>query len=78
MLFRSAVASHLNAEDRQLIGSVWQAYKGYAATSLRDMSHSEAPWLESRKGLNAADRGGVEITRDSMKQFFGRLAKANK
>jgi uncharacterized phage-associated protein len=61
----------LTREDKEFIASVWEAYKVYSATSLRNMTHNEAPWKDARNGCAPADRCSNEITHDAMKRFFG-------
>lgn len=64
----------LSKADRQFIGEVWEAYKDYSATSLREMTHKETPWIEARNGCGPADRSDAEITPEAMRSFFSRAA----
>jgi uncharacterized phage-associated protein len=69
------VAENLTDEERQFIRSVWLAYRGFSASSLREMTHNESPWIDARKGLGPADRCDNEITHQAMKDFFSKASK---
>ena len=60
----------LSDKEKVFVESVWEAYKGFSATSLRDMTHQEAPWCDARRGLEPAERSNREITRESVRAFF--------
>ncbi len=60
----------LSQRDKAFIRSVWQEYKQYSATALRDMTHKEAPWLDARGNCAPGDRCESEITREAMRAFF--------
>ena len=65
----------LDAEEKELVEAVWDAYKKFSATSLREMSHTEKPWKDTRGTLKPADKCEEEITQAAMKKFFKSLAK---
>ena len=65
----------LNAEDRELIGSIWDVLKDHSAFSLRKMTHDEPPWADAHAGYGAADRCEVEITQDAMRDYFKTLVE---
>jgi uncharacterized phage-associated protein len=67
--------ANLVDEEMQFIGSVWQQYKQFSASSLREMTHKESPWMNARVGLGPADRCEKEITQKAMRDFFSMLAK---
>ena len=69
------ISDRLSDEDREFIESVWEAYKGYSSSSLRAMTHKEAPWRETRGQCAPADRCTAEITQDALKRFFTRASK---
>ncbi len=60
----------LTEEERAFVRDVWEAYKGYSATALREMTHGEAPWKDARGDLGPADKSRCEIPRSAMKHFF--------
>lgn len=63
----------VSEEDGNFIISVWEAYKAHSSTSLRDMTHEEAPWKEARRGLPPEANSNAEITPASMKEYFSSL-----
>jgi uncharacterized phage-associated protein len=64
----------LTEEEMIFIQSVWEEYKKFSASSLRQMTHQEKPWLDARQGLSPIDRCEKEITKESMQTFFTKLA----
>lgn len=62
-------------ESCRIVESVWEGYKKYSASGLRNMTHQEQPWLAAREGLEPDDAGRREITHESMIEFFSRLAE---
>lgn len=65
----------LGRADCRFIRQVWRTYRDYSATSLREMTHGEAPWRETRGDCDPSERCNREITRSAMKSFFGKLAR---
>ena len=66
---------NITQEEMTFIASVWQAYKGYSAISLRDMTHREDPWTDARRGLSPVERSSSEITHDAMLAYFSKRTK---
>jgi uncharacterized phage-associated protein len=66
----------LDPSERELIESVWEVYKKYSAAHLWTMTHNEPPWIDARGNCAPADRCETEITIESMKAFFNKLAEA--
>lgn len=54
----------VNEADTDFLVAVWNTYGGYSAWYLRNMTHSEPPWLDTFNGP------GEEITQVSLKAFF--------
>lgn len=63
-----------SAEDSELIEKVWSAYRPYSATSLRDMTHGELPWIEAREGFSPGQACNAEIKLSTMQTYFKSLA----
>lgn len=40
---------------------------------LSNLTHAEDPWKRARKGLEPGERGGAEITRISMQEYYSGL-----
>jgi len=64
----------ISDEVAAFIDAVWKVYKGYSATSLREMTHREAPWKDARGDLDGAAKCTNEITHKAMKAFFTKRA----
>lgn len=63
----------LSKDEMEFISSVWAAYRGYSAISLREMTHAERPWIEARKGVSETARSSRLISRETMKTYFRSL-----
>lgn len=57
----------LTSEEKGLIDDVYSVYGGYSAAKLRNLTHSEAPWLD------VEGRADNTITTESMRAFFPTL-----
>lgn len=60
----------IDPDDVVFIERVWKTYKDHSTTSLREMTHSEPPWKEARKGLPVEAISDRKISPDSMRRFF--------
>lgn len=65
----------LTDDERELIQSVWNAYKQYSAIKLREMTHAEPPWKEAHSGCEPGEKCQTEISIEAMKKYFSRLAR---
>lgn len=63
----------LTKEQRQFLKCIWQAYKSYSALKLSDMTHEEAPWKITRKGLSREARCERPISHKAMREYFSSL-----
>jgi uncharacterized phage-associated protein len=68
----------LNASVRKLLMDVWRVYGQFTAPKLEEMTHQEKPWSDARGNLSPYERSSAEISKDSMKQFFRKLAHEQK
>lgn len=57
-------------EDQELLESVWETYGDHTGNALEALSHSEAPWIEARKGCSSGERCSNCISLDSMKEYY--------
>jgi uncharacterized phage-associated protein len=71
-----APAADLSADEQQFLAALWEKYRQFSASSLRQMTHEHKPWIDARKGLRPEQAGSVEITQAAMKAFFTKLLKA--
>jgi len=67
--------SKIGRGESDFVASVWEAYKGYSAWSLRQMTHNESPWKNARGGLDAAAKSTNKILRSDMQSFFRSSSK---
>lgn len=65
-----AAVDALSQEDSEFVSRVWDAYKGYSAISLSDMTHAERPWNETRGGLAREARCERTIPPELMREYF--------
>jgi uncharacterized phage-associated protein len=56
-----------------LLDEVWRVYGKYDADYLEGLTHSERPWLDARKGLDTDEMSSIEISTDSMKNYYTQL-----
>jgi uncharacterized phage-associated protein len=60
----------ISEEVRELLDEVYNVYGQYSAWKLRNMTHSEAPWVEAY-----AKAPGSVVARDGMREFFKTLTQ---
>jgi len=65
----------LSDNEKGFIRSIWDCYKRYSATELRNKTHKESPWLIARDNCAPDEHCSVEITQESMRQFFTETSK---
>jgi uncharacterized phage-associated protein len=65
--------SVLTPTQHETVDSVLKYYGGKTAQWLSDLTHSESPWIDARKGLASLERGNHEITIASMAEYYGGL-----
>jgi uncharacterized phage-associated protein len=67
----------LDAEQRETVNVVLQAYGHLSGQQLSDKTHSERPWLETRRDLPAGAGSSSEIPLELMQDYFGGLVGSN-
>lgn len=70
-------ASKLTPQHKAYIDAVINAYNSMSATQLSLLTHAEAPWKQARGTMSDGARSNAVITTDSMKSFYGALAKSD-
>lgn len=65
--------SQLTPIERCLLDAVWREYGQFTAWKLREMTHSEPPWKQARRGIPDDQPSKQPITVDSMRSYFGTL-----
>lgn len=68
--------ANLSNDEKEFCAALWNGYKKYSASSLRQMTHEHEPWIAARKGLRPGEACTKEITKTAMKTFFTKLSKA--
>ena len=65
--------NNLDANQQKTVQSVLNFYGDKSGLWLSSLTHQEDPWVKARKGLAPGERGDVEITIDSMYEYYGSL-----
>lgn len=63
----------LTPAQRESIDAVLGAYGDKTSQWLSDLTHSEDPWVNARRGLGPGERGSSEITHAAMFEYYGSL-----
>lgn len=63
----------LTAVQRETVDAVLAFYGDKSSQWLSDLTHSEPPWRDARRGLASTERGGNEITHAAMAEYYGSL-----
>jgi uncharacterized phage-associated protein len=69
------IESSLSVDQLDLIDSVLNKYGNLTAFELEMLAHSEAPWIEARKGLPPHIQCRHIITKGKMKEFYESMIK---
>lgn len=63
----------LNPTQKRTIDAVLRYYGKKPSQWLSNLTHSEPPWRDARKGLSPRTRGKREITHAAMAEYYGSL-----
>lgn len=63
----------LNSDEKDTINVVLRDYGGMEAYELRELTHSETPWLKARNGLPDGASSDAIITKAAMSEYYGAL-----
>lgn len=82
MISRGGVSSNdssdrLSPLEREVIDFVVEKLGSYSGEQLRELSHSERPWQEARRGYAPGDRCSEPITIDSIRKFYSSSSCSN-
>ena len=66
--------SAIDPDGQETIDIVLKFYGQKTAQWLSDLTHSEEPWQEARRGLPLGERGNVEITHSSIADYYSSLS----
>lgn len=57
-------------ETTKFLYSIWETFGIYDGKYLEQLTHTEEPWINARKGYQPGERCEVVITKAAMKKFF--------
>lgn len=60
----------LTQDQYDLVCDVLNEYTVLTSRQLEDLSHSESPWLEARRGVQEGDRCNVNISKKTMRSYY--------
>lgn len=63
----------LNKVERETVDAVLLYYGKKSAHWLSELTHSEAPWVDARKGLKPGTRGNREISKFAMSEYYSSI-----
>jgi uncharacterized phage-associated protein len=66
-------AATLDEDALDTVDAVLKFYGSKSAQYLSDLTHSEPPWADARKGVPDGERGAAEISLASMSEYYGSL-----
>lgn len=68
-------ADALDSDGEATALAVLKFYGDKSAQWLSDLTHSERPWSDARKGLAPGERGNSEITLAAMSEYYSSIKK---
>ena len=63
----------LSEGERETVDVVVAHYGDYSGQQLSDLTHSEPPWMNARKGIPTRVRGNRVISHESLAEYYGSL-----
>lgn len=63
-------ADKIPRDKRDHIDAVLEEYAKYTGSQLEQMTHSELPWIEARRGYQSTQRCEVEINESMMGRYY--------
>ncbi|KAB1504360.1 DUF4065 domain-containing protein [Corynebacterium sp. 320] len=70
-------SGRLTNDEKESIDAVLKAYGRLNGQQLSDLSHSERPWREARKGIEEGDSCTNEVSREVMQDFYSAMRSAS-
>ena len=68
--------AEFDEDEIEVLEEVWNAYGELSAKHLAELTQSETPWLNARKGLEPAEISTKIISREDMKSCYAPLVEA--
>lgn len=72
-LFHDREEYPFDEDQRETMDAVIRDLKNKSPQWLSDLTHSEDPWINARKGFNRGERCQVVISKEDMQQYYGGL-----
>lgn len=67
----------VNEDEKETIDVVLGAYGHLNGQQLSDLSHSERPWREARKGVEDGASSTNEVSKEVMQEFYSAMQSAS-
>ncbi len=71
--WKTGNAAALTPSENETVDAVLAFYGDKPTQWLSDLTHSEAPWHDARRGLGPGVRGSSEISLAAMAEYYGSL-----
>lgn len=68
--WRRGSINNLDKDAKETIDVVIKDYGSKSGQYLSDLTHSERPWIDARRGLKDDERGNATISIDTMREFY--------
>ncbi len=62
--------SDFSEDELEVLEEVWNTYGELSARQLENLTHSEQPWIEARKGLDSGAKSHEVISHETMKSYY--------
>ena len=72
--YTSTSLTALTAQDKEILDAVVSSFLKYSGGVLKMFTHSETPWILARNGAPDGEKTRNIITKDSIKEYFSRVA----
>jgi uncharacterized phage-associated protein len=69
---------YLCETQKDTVNHVLKAYGDKTAQWLSDLTHSEDPWIQARKGLKPGERGENEIKLPAMHEYYSSIDSSHR
>ena len=63
----------IDEEKKELVDVIIKCFGYYSGKALEKMTHYEAPWIKSRKGLSYAEKSNNIILKEDMMEYFEKV-----
>jgi len=71
--FSPGDSGRLSNDQKETIDAVIRDYGEFSSQQLSDLTHSEKPWKDARRGIPDGERGDTVIDLDALAEYYGGL-----